>query len=91
MLPIRLQYGKWKRVEKGVKAEKLGGLAVALNISTNYLLFGTENVDVNSMFAAFPDEIQKQVEKMITVFVDTVQISTNNIIEKKKANEKQGD
>ena len=76
---------------KGVKAEKLGRLAVALNISADYLLFGTENVDVNSMLAALPNEMQQQVAKMITVFVDTVQISTNNILEKKKADDKQGD
>ena len=78
-------------LEKGVKAEKLGRLAVALNISADYLLFGTETTDLNSVFAALPDEMKQQVEKTITVFVDTVQISTNNILEKKKADDKQGD
>ena len=43
------------------------------------------------MLAALPNEMQQQVAKMITVFVDTVQTSTNNILEKKKADDKQGD
>lgn len=74
-----------------MKAQKLGRLAIALNVSADYLLFSTENVNVNSMLAALPNEMQQQVAKMITVFVDTVQTSTNNILEKKKADDKQGD
>ncbi len=55
------------------------------------MIFGTETVDLNSMLAALPNEIQQQVAKMITVFIDTVQISMNNILEKKITDDKQGE
>lgn len=77
--------------KKGLKAQNLGKLAVALNISSDYLIFGAETVDLNSMLAALPNEMQQQVEKMITVFVETVQISTKNILESKTSDDKQGD
>lgn len=76
---------------KGVKAQKLGRLAVALNISADYLIFGTETEDLNSMLAALPNEMQQQVGKMIAVFMDTVQITTKNILENKITDDKQGD
>lgn len=73
---------------KSMKVQSLGKIATALDVTTDYLVFGTtpykENSKINSMLAALPDGIQKQVEKLITVFVDTLRIST------KKNNEENG-
>lgn len=76
------------QVETGrssLNAQNLGKIATALDISTDYLVFGKmpykENAKVNTMLSALPDEVQKQVEKMITVFVDTLRISTKKLSE----------
>lgn len=65
---------------KSMKVQNLGKIAVALDVTTDYLIFGAspykENMKINTMLAALPDEIRKQVEKLITVFVDTLRIST---------------
>ena len=81
--------------KKGMKVQILGKLAAALDITADYLIFGktayTENEKINSMLAALPNEIQSQVEKMITVFVDTLRISTKKVIENDNLDDKQGD
>ena len=76
------------QVETGrssLNAQNLGKIATALDISTDYLVFGKmpykENAKVNTMLSALPDEVQKQVEEMITVFVDTLRISTKKLSE----------
>ena len=78
-----------------MKVQYLAYIAKALNVTTDYLIYGSEpfeqNAEINAILSSMSEEKRKQVEKMKTVLVDTVQISTNNIIEKKKANEKQGD
>lgn len=80
---------------KGIKAQNLGKLAEALSISADYLLFGKssfqENENIHSMIAALPEEIQQQIGKMITVFIDTVRISTKNNLESNFTDDKQGD
>ncbi len=67
-------------------AQNLGKIAAALVIPADYLIFGKlpykENAKINAMLSTLPDEIQKQVEKMITVFVDTLRISTQAVSEK---------
>ena len=77
------------QVETGrssMSAQNLGKIAVALDIPADYLIFGKlpykENAKVNAMLSVLPDEIQKQVEKMIMVFVDTLRISTKAVSEK---------
>lgn len=81
--------------KKGMKAQNLGKIAVALDVPTDYLILGKtpykENVKINSMIAALPDEIQKQVEKMITLFVNTLWISTRSLTEKDRTENKKGD
>lgn len=76
------------QVETGrssLNAQNLGKIATALDISTDYLVLGKmpykENAKVNTMLSALPDEVQTQVEKMITVFVDTLRISTKKLSE----------
>jgi len=74
---------------KSMKVQNLGKIAAALDVTTDYLIFGSapykENAKINSMLAALPDGIQKQVEKLITVFVDTLRISTKKNSEKDRA------
>ncbi len=84
----------WK-VETGrssMNAQNLGKIAVALDVSTDYLVLGKlpykENAKVNTMLSVLPNEIQKQVEKMITVFVDTLRISTKALSENDDAEKK---
>ncbi len=81
--------------KKGMKAQNLGKIAVALDVPTDYLILGKtpykENVKINSMIAALPNEIQKQVEKMITLFVNTLWISTRSITENDRTENKKGD
>lgn len=68
-----------------MSTQNLGKIAAALDVPTDYLIFGKmpykENAKINAMLYALPDEIQKQVEKMITVFVDTLRISTKKLSE----------
>lgn len=64
--------------KKGMKTQVLGRIAAALDVPTDYLIFGEvsykPNAKINSMVSAQPAEIQKQIEKMITVFLDTLSI-----------------
>ena len=73
----------------------MGKLAVALNNSADYLIFGKssfqEKQNLNSIIAALPEEIQQQVGKLITVFIDMVRISTKNNLESNFTEDKQGD
>ncbi|MDE6731759.1 MAG: hypothetical protein K2J77_02650 [Oscillospiraceae bacterium] len=78
-----------------MKVQYLAYIAKALNVTTDYLIYGSEpfeqNAEINAILSSMSEEKRKQVEKMKTVLVDTVQISTNNILEKKIADDKQGD
>ena len=78
---------------KSMKVQNLAKVASALNVSADYLIYGNiqykDNPKINSMIASLPDELQKQVEKMITLFVDTLRIgikksSENNDSEKEE-------
>lgn len=64
---------------KSMKVQNLAKLAAALGVPTDYLVYGKapyiENVKINSTLAALSEEMQQQVEKMITLFLDTVHIS----------------
>lgn len=81
--------------KKGMKVQNLGKLSIALNVPTDYLIFGRtqykENTKINSMLSALPGNIQRQVEKMITVFVDTVRIGIKNVTEDENTGDKRGD
>lgn len=65
---------------KSMKVHNLGKLAAALNISTDYLIFGTKTNKSNErleLLSALPDDIQIQLDKIITAFLDTVRICKN--------------
>lgn len=66
-----------------MSAQNLGKIAAALDVTSDYLIYGKtaykENAKINTMLSALPNEIQKQVEKVITVFVDTLRISTKEL------------
>lgn len=59
-----------------MKAQILAKIATSLNISSDYILFGNapykENVKLNSMLSAVPEGKRKQVEKLIVLFLDTL-------------------
>lgn len=61
---------------KSMKVQNLGKIAAALNVSTDYLIFGStpfkDNEKLSSMISSLPDDVQEQLEKIITAFVDTV-------------------
>ena len=63
---------------KSMKVQNLARVAAALDVPTDFLIYGRDpykdNPKVNSMVSALPSEVQKQVEKMITLFVDTLRI-----------------
>lgn len=65
---------------KSMKVHNLGKLAAALNISTDYLIFGAKQDNPNERFdllSALPEDIQIQLDKIITAFLDTVRICKN--------------
>ena len=63
---------------KSMKVQNLARLAAALDVPTDYLVYGRDlykdNPKINSMISALPEELQKQMEKMITLFMDTLRI-----------------
>lgn len=68
--------------KKGMKTQVLGRIAAALDVPTDYLIFGEvsykPNAKINSMVSDQPAEIQEQLEKLITVFLDTVDIRSQS-------------
>lgn len=72
---------------KSLKVQILGKIANDLDVTTDFLIFGItpykENTKINTMISALPEDSRKQVEKLITVFVDTLRISMKNIDETK--------
>lgn len=76
------------QVETGrssMSVQNLGKIAAALDVTTDYLIYGktayTENAKLNTMIAALPVEIQRYVEKSLTVFVDALRESTKTLVE----------
>lgn len=61
---------------KSMKAQNLGKIAAALNVSTDYLVYGLsiykDNEKISLMLSSLSDDVQEQLEKIITAFVDTV-------------------
>lgn len=61
-----------------MKVQILAGIATALNISADYLIYGNspykENPKINSMLTAVPESKRKQVEKLISLFLDTLHL-----------------
>ena len=63
---------------KSMKVQNLAKIAAALDVPADYLIYGRDpykdNPKINSMVSALPNEVQKQIEKMIALFVDTLRI-----------------
>ncbi len=68
--------------KRGLKVQNLAKIAAALNISADYLIYGVppakENAKINAMLSTMSEEKQKQIEKLIMVFIDTVRIEEND-------------
>ena len=62
--------------------KNLAKLATALNVTTDYLIFGTtpykENARINTMLSVVPDQKRKQVEKLIALFLNALRSDENN-------------
>lgn len=76
---------------KSMKVQNLGRLAAALNIPTDYLIFGETqykgNEKINLTFSSLSDDVQEQLEKIITAFADTVIICNGKKNEKNSSKE----
>lgn len=69
--------------KKSMKVQNLVKIAQALGVTTDYLLIGStpfkENAKINTMLSAMTEDKRKQVEKMITVFIETYRVYENEI------------
>lgn len=56
-----------------MKVQNLAKIAVALNVTTDYLIYGTtpykENAKINTMLSVVPENKRKQAEKLIALFL----------------------
>lgn len=56
-----------------MKVQNLAKIALVLNVTTDYLIFGTtpykENFRINTMLSGVSDSRRKQVEKLIALFL----------------------
>lgn len=66
-------------IEKGRKSMTIATLrrvAAALNVTTDYIVNGSEtfsdNIPINTMLASLPQHYRSQAEKLLTVFVETI-------------------
>lgn len=59
-----------------MKVKNLAKIASVLNVTTDYLIFGTtpykENVKINTMLSVVPDSKRKQVERLIALFLNAL-------------------
>lgn len=65
----------------GMKTEILAKIAMCLNVTTDYLIFGTtpykENPKINTMLSVVPEKRRKSVEKLISLFLTSLQSDEN--------------
>ena len=59
-----------------MKVQILAKIASALNVTTDYLIYGTtpykENPKINTMLSVVPESKRKQVEKLIALFLTSL-------------------
>ncbi|MCH5196957.1 MAG: helix-turn-helix transcriptional regulator [Oscillospiraceae bacterium] len=59
-----------------MKVQNLAKIASILNVTTDYLIYGTspykENARINTMLSVVPDSKRKQVEKLIALFLNAL-------------------
>ena len=59
-----------------MKVQNLAKIASALNVTTDYLIYGTtpykENPKINTMLSVVPESKRKQVEKLIALFLTSL-------------------
>lgn len=76
---------------KSMKVQILGRIASALCVPTDYLIYGTmpykENAKLNSIISVMPADVQKQAEKLLLVFADTVRITIQSQGSKQNSDE----
>lgn len=76
--------------KRGMKVQNLARIAAALNVSTDYLIFGvaptTEYAKISAMLSTMSTGRQKQIARLIAVFLDTVRKDEENSQSEKEAN-----
>ena len=64
-----------------MKVQILAKIASALNVTTDYLIYGTtpykENPKINTMLSVVPESKRKQVEKLIALFLTSLRSDEN--------------
>lgn len=72
--------------KKGMKVQNLANIAKALNVTTDYLIYGSEpfeqNAEINAILSSMSKEKRKQVEKMIVVLIEMFQAYEKGLAEK---------
>ncbi len=65
----------------GMKTQTLARVATIFNVTTDYLIFGTtpykENPKINTMLSLVPESKRKSVEKLISLFLTSLQSDDN--------------
>ena len=68
--------------KRGMKVQNLARIAAALNVYTDYLIFGvapsSEYAKISAMLSTMPMDRQKQIARLIAVFLDTVRKDEEN-------------
>ena len=74
--------------KNNMKVQSLAKVATALNVTTDFLIFGTspynDNPKINLMIASLPDKKRKQIEKLITLFAEAIVNDDDNVNADKK-------
>lgn len=76
--------------KRGMKVQNLARIAAALNVSTDYLIYGvapaTEYAKISAMLSTMSMGRQKQIARLIAVFLDTVRNDEENSQSGKETN-----
>ena len=74
--------------KKGMKVQYLANIAKALNVTTDYLIYGSEpleeNAEINAILSSMSAEKRKKVEKMLIALVEMFQVYDKEHTEKEE-------
>lgn len=71
-----------------MKVQNLANIAEALNVTTDYLIYGSDpfeqNAEINAILSSMSKEKRKQVEKMLVAIIDMFQVYEKEHTEKEE-------
>ena len=74
--------------KKGMKVQNLANIAKALNVTTDYLIYGSDpleqNAEINAILSSMSKEKRKQVEKMLVALVEMLKVYEKEHTEKEE-------